>query len=109
MRRGSGAEIVFDKDVFIGVNLGSDACTEHEIGIKELRNYFGMDSNKNGIEKRKITKIPVPFSEYSRELRFLSFYWLNPMEQKIHNYGWFTVEDLLLWAENKGPIPKTSV
>lgn len=32
-------------------------------------------------------------------------YWLNPMEQDKNNYGWFTLEDLKLWAENKGPIP----
>jgi hypothetical protein len=32
-------------------------------------------------------------------------YWLNPMEQDKNNYGWFTVEDLELWAKNEGPIP----
>lgn len=30
-------------------------------------------------------------------------FWLNPMQQDIHNFGWFTVEDLELWADNKGP------
>ncbi len=31
-------------------------------------------------------------------------YWLNPQDQKNNSYGWFTVEELLLWAENKGPV-----
>lgn len=33
-------------------------------------------------------------------------FWLNPCEQDTNNYGWYTVEQLELWAENKGPIPK---
>lgn len=32
-------------------------------------------------------------------------YWLNPMQQDINNYGWFTVEDLELWIKGEGPIP----
>ena len=33
-------------------------------------------------------------------------FWLNPMEQQQNNFGWYTVEQLLEWAEGKGPIPK---
>lgn len=33
-------------------------------------------------------------------------YWLNPMDQANNNYGWFTLDDLKQWAENRGPIPK---
>lgn len=33
-------------------------------------------------------------------------FWLNPMEQDIHNCGWFELKDLLEWAKNKGPILK---
>jgi hypothetical protein len=33
-------------------------------------------------------------------------YWLNPTEQHIHAAGWFTVEDLELWAKDEGPVMK---
>lgn len=33
-------------------------------------------------------------------------YWLNPCEQDEYNAGWYTVEDLKLWGEDKGPIVK---
>jgi hypothetical protein len=33
-------------------------------------------------------------------------FWLNPMEQHNNNLGRYSLEDLKLWAENKGPIPK---
>jgi hypothetical protein len=34
-------------------------------------------------------------------------FWLNPMEQRTNNSGLYTVEELLLWAENKGPIVRS--
>jgi len=33
-------------------------------------------------------------------------FWLNPMQQDINNYGWFTVEELKQWPHGEGPIPK---
>lgn len=35
-------------------------------------------------------------------------FWLNPMEQQVNNFGYFTIEDLRAWAKGSGPIPKTS-
>lgn len=34
-------------------------------------------------------------------------FWLNPMDQHLHNFGWFTVEELRLWLIDQGPIPMT--
>lgn len=31
-------------------------------------------------------------------------FWLNPMQQHIHNFGWFSVDTLKLWAKDQGPI-----
>jgi hypothetical protein len=30
--------------------------------------------------------------------------WLNPYEQRIHNAGSFTVDELKLWAKDQGPV-----
>ena len=38
--------------------------------------------------------------ENKKELVF----WLNPAEQRKYNYGWFTIEDLEDWANDKGKI-----
>ena len=35
--------------------------------------------------------------------------WLNPYEQDKDNACWCTIEDLKLWAKNKGPVPKFTV
>lgn len=32
--------------------------------------------------------------------------WLNPQEQSKYTHGWFSIEELSLWAENKGPVLK---
>jgi hypothetical protein len=34
-------------------------------------------------------------------------FWLNPYDQDKTNFGWFTLDDLKAWAEDKGPIPMT--
>lgn len=33
-------------------------------------------------------------------------FWLNPHQQDVYNHGWFTVEQLREWAENRGPVVK---
>lgn len=40
-----------------------------------------------------------------KDTRYNVMYWLNPMKQQENNFGWFTVEELELWMEGKGPIP----
>jgi hypothetical protein len=32
--------------------------------------------------------------------------WLNPVDQHIHNAGWFTIKELKQWARNAGPVMK---
>lgn len=41
-----------------------------------------------------------------KETNYPVVYWLNPQDQQNNNYGWYTAEQLLEWAEGKGPIPK---
>lgn len=51
----------------------------------------------------------LPKAKPDDESRFKTEYpvifWLNPMNQQVNNYGWFTVEDLLAWIKGEGPIP----
>ncbi len=42
----------------------------------------------------------------NKTTRYDIIYWLNPRNQQEYNYGWFTVEDLELWANSEGPIIK---
>jgi hypothetical protein len=34
------------------------------------------------------------------EIRF----WLNPTEQDIYKTGWFSIDDLIAWTHNRGPV-----
>ena len=36
-------------------------------------------------------------------------FFLNPREQQKYNFGWFSIEDLTLWAKNEGPVIKEKV
>lgn len=235
MRRGNKCEIVMYEKIFVGFSLGADFCAEHEWGIDRIMQDYGINTKKNGLMGRKITKLPEYFKynekenlisstrynslgelytakqlkaykvlisgawdvgtfairitdEYKTHLKELveAFkksdvliaigsregfangglnlliysrmpnkvkkdavstskkhnellktvkktgieeilkkakkryfalsprwedykkkeikYWLNPMEQNIHEHGWYTLDDLKLWAKNKGPI-----
>jgi hypothetical protein len=34
-------------------------------------------------------------------------FFLNPCDQESNDFGWFSVQELREWGENRGPIPKT--
>lgn len=48
------------------------------------------------------------FKPNGRELetKHKVIFFLNPHEQSKYNYGWFTVEELIDWTKETGPIPK---
>jgi hypothetical protein len=31
-------------------------------------------------------------------------FWLNPNEQDIYNSGWFSIDDLIAWTHDTGPV-----
>lgn len=71
MRRGSKPELIYDVErstngprELLGVNLSSDFCAEHEWGIKDIREMFGLPTGDTvfGLAKRKITRVPKIFA-----------------------------------------------
>lgn len=57
MRKGyNNKSLITENDVFYGISLGWDFCAEHEWGISGMRSKFGIDSNKMGVDGRKITR-----------------------------------------------------
>lgn len=44
--------------------------------------------------------------DYETPTKYDVVFWLNPMQQHKNNYGLYTVEELELWLQDKGPIPK---
>lgn len=48
-----------------GVALGSDSCSEHEWGVDRMKWLFGCSTEKDGIERRQITKIPKDLHRYN--------------------------------------------
>lgn len=58
--------------------------------------YYALSPAWIGQDKKQYSKYSV-------------MYWLNPMEQKNNHYGWYTVEQLEMWVEGKGPIVEKKV
>lgn len=60
----------------------------HEILRKAGKQYFALTPQWKNDEKKEVV------------------FWLNPMQQHLYNFGWFTVKELQLWAKDKGPVIK---
>lgn len=82
---------------------------EKEKRIKSEQDYIDLlvKVKKTGIEKllKDNDKGYFALSPRLDEEGNLKF-WLNPKEQRKNEAGWYTIEDLKLWVENKGPIPR---
>lgn len=76
------------------------AFDKEQYEIKQEFLATGIEETLKQAKKRYYALSPRR-DEKSGELR----YWLNPCEQDVNNYGWFTLEDLKLWAVDEGPIP----
>lgn len=62
MRRAfNNVKMIMDGETFMGFSLGYDFTSEHEWGIKGIRNKFGIDNAKLGVDGRTITKGSVLF------------------------------------------------
>jgi hypothetical protein len=58
MRRSNKPEWMLEGEVLVGVGLGSDCCSEHEWGTKELQDHFGLDAALDGLPRRTVTVTP---------------------------------------------------
>lgn len=62
----------------------------------------GIEAELTKAGKRWFALSPRWADEKKTDLKF----WLNPYEQDRHAAGWFTVEELKLWAKDSGPVMK---
>ena len=77
MRQGYGADIItLDDGTFVGFDLASDSCAEHEWGIKDIKSSFGLGEGKGlGVKRRQITKVPKrPTKDSWYSPRILEFF-----------------------------------
>jgi len=69
---------------------------------------IGLEKELKAAGKAWYALSPKWAKETKHKTAFPVVYWLNPQQQDRTNYGMFTVEDLRLWAQDKGPIPMTA-
>ena len=96
----------------VSISKMSDKVKQDMYAKDENAYKLGAAMNATGIEEklRKANKYymslrPVWANEEKTEIKFH----LNPLDQNIDNYGWFTLEDLIGWTEGIGPILKTRI
>lgn len=77
-----------------------------EIKIKKISEEIGLKEKLRKANKKFLALSPRLAKDFDNisETKYELVYWLNPYEQHIHNYGWFTVEELLQWIDDEGPV-----
>lgn len=59
MQQGNKPEFYTLDNVVVGVNLSSDSCSEHEVGIENLKKFLGVNPKANfGVDSRRIRSFP---------------------------------------------------
>lgn len=62
MRRAyNNVHLIKEDNTFYGVSLGYDFCAEHEWGTEKMKNKFGIEQTKMGVDGRSITNGDVMF------------------------------------------------
>jgi hypothetical protein len=70
--------------------------------LLEAVSSTGIEKRLKAAGKKYFALSPRWKDKEKTELQF----WLNPMEQRHNNYGWFTVSELDQWIRETGPIPR---
>lgn len=101
MRRGFNPKLVMDGDVFVGVSLGADYCTEHEMGIADLVDIFDLHNGPRvwGIERRRVHRIPPGFQQFSLG-DTEGFYYLSYGELLNHRSEFRGTGIRAAWSDN---------
>ena len=85
-----------------------DSMKEADEAAARLRKLFresGIEQRLKEAGKKYFACSPsmVPEDE-KRETKYKIICWLNPQDQEDNHYGWYTIEDLDLWAQGEGPV-----
>ena len=85
MRRTYNSQFIFNEDgTFVGLNLGADYCAEHEWGIRDLEDTFGINRNLVGIKSRTIQKLPDSMRTLEFQYRGIKYIGLL-----CHSYSYY--------------------
>lgn len=91
MRNSYNGSFIFGNDGLIGINLGSDYCSEHEWGLRDLGSYLGINPEAGfGLARRKTNQAKhLNWIEYDKVVGF-----------SLHR--WYSEEDRLNWKPRDG-------
>ncbi len=85
-----------------------DEMKEADEAAARLRKLFresGIEQRLKEAGKKYFACSPSMVDKDSEwETKYKIICWLNPQDQEDNHYGWYTIEDLDLWARGAGPV-----
>lgn len=79
---------------------------EEDIAVRKEKTMYSRLEKESGVIEllKKAGKSWCSLSVQGLDDKGEPLWWLNPYDQRNHQYGWYHTEDLKLWAEDKGPV-----
>ncbi len=85
-----------------------DEMKEADEGAARLRKLFresGIEQRLKEADKKYYACSPRLVAKVGEfQTKYEIVCWLNPQDQEDNHYGWYTIEELDLWVEGKGPV-----
>lgn len=84
-----------------------DACSQRILEMRRTRGLSLPDL------LRLLEEVKVVLHDQSKEWHSLERwqwmdgeirFWLNPRDQELYNTGWFSIDDLIAWSRERGPV-----
>ena len=82
----------------------ADTVMEHDLAHQRLGlavEASGIHATLKGAGKEWYSLKP---DWYDRTIESGLLFFLNPCEQKAYRHGWFTLNELVAWSQNRGPV-----
>lgn len=79
---------------------------DNDLDVKALKVAAKETGIEAALEKagRSYLALSPRWAKEHNKTKYKVIFWLNPRDQDKYNYGWFTVEELQEWVQEKGPI-----
>ena len=105
--KNGGLKLMLVSEMSEEVKAAIKADHEDALRLQKAADATGIVKFVRDHGKRFYALSPRWKTENDRKTKYDVVFWLNPQQQSIHNFGWFTVEELKQWAEkDKGPCMK---
>lgn len=91
--------LLTDDHKLAGISLGSDFCSEHEWGNKEMREHFGLDETQDGLARRIMRRVPPHGYLYEKTKKYAAIVFQDDRGYGRTSKQWLSSSELSQYGQ----------